>query len=126
MNCHICLLGRGASAIRERRPELCRADGLVKPDAYMPQFSYKARRRSGEVVQGVLDVADRATALVQIEKLGLLPVLVDQARGGAATNRKSRETGSKPARADILPPALRELLREGRQFLEPRLALAVQ
>jgi len=47
----------------------------------MAQFSYKARRRSGEVVQGVLDVADRAAALVQIERLGLVPVMVEGARG---------------------------------------------
>jgi len=50
----------------------------------MPQFSYKARRKTGEVVQGVMDVADRAAALVQIERLGLFPVLVEGARGGAA------------------------------------------
>jgi type IV pilus assembly protein PilC len=50
----------------------------------MPQFSYKARRKSGEVVQGVLDVADRAAALVQIERLGLFPVMVEGARGAAA------------------------------------------
>src|SRR5215203_450479 len=47
----------------------------------MAQFSYKARRKSGEVVQGVLDVADRAAALVQIERLGLFPVMVEGARG---------------------------------------------
>ena len=28
----------------------------------MPQFSYKARKRTGEVVQGMLDVADRWTS----------------------------------------------------------------
>src|SRR5258705_7715703 len=50
----------------------------------MPQFSYKARRKTGEVVQGVLDVADRAAALVQIERLGLFPVMVEGARGGGA------------------------------------------
>src|SRR6185436_17410259 len=49
----------------------------------MPQFSYKARRKSGEVVQGVLDVTDRAAALVQIERLGLFPVMVEGARGAA-------------------------------------------
>ena len=43
----------------------------------MAQFSYKARRRSGEVVQGVLDVTDRSAALLQIERLGLFPVSVD-------------------------------------------------
>ena len=50
----------------------------------MPQFSYKARRKSDEVVQGVLDVADRPAALLQIERLGLFPVMVEGARGGAA------------------------------------------
>jgi type II secretory pathway component PulF len=49
----------------------------------MPQFSYKARRRTGEVVEGVLDVADRSAALIQIERSGLFPVAVDAAKGGA-------------------------------------------
>jgi type II secretory pathway component PulF len=71
----------------------------------MAQFSYKARRRSGEVVEGVLDVADRSAALVQIERLGLFPVMVDAAKGGAAA---APERG---ARADInlkkfLPPSM--------------------
>ncbi len=52
----------------------------------MPQFSYKARRRTGEVVEGVLDVADRSAALVQIERLGLFPVMVD-GKGGASALR---------------------------------------
>lgn len=66
----------------------------------MPQFSYKARRKTGEVVQGVLEVADRAAALVQIERLGLFPVMVDGARGaaGAAT----APGGVKP-RGSLLP-----------------------
>ena len=58
----------------------------------MPQFSYKARRKTGEVVQGVLDVADRAAALVQIERLGLFPVMVEGARGSAATAAAPAET----------------------------------
>ena len=54
----------------------------------MPQFSYKARRRTGEVVEGVLEVADRSAALVQIERLGLFPVAVDAAKGGAIARRR--------------------------------------
>ncbi len=50
----------------------------------MPQFAYKARRRSGEVVQGILDVADRSAALTQIERLGLFPVMVDGSKGATA------------------------------------------
>ena len=49
----------------------------------MPQFSYKARRRTGEVVEGMLEVADRSAALIQIERLGLFPVAVDAAKAGA-------------------------------------------
>jgi type II secretory pathway component PulF len=78
----------------------------------MPQFTYKARRRSGEVVQGVLDVADRAAALAQIERLGLFPVAVEAAKGGAAT-------AEKPARretlAAMLPPSLRQALAHRRK-----------
>jgi len=50
----------------------------------MAQFAYKARRRTGEVVQGVLDVADRAAALAQIERLGLFPVMIDASKAGVA------------------------------------------
>ena len=50
----------------------------------MAQFAYKARRRTGEVVQGILDVADRAAALAQIEKLGLFPVMVDASKASVA------------------------------------------
>jgi len=71
----------------------------------MPQFSYKARRKSGEVVQGVLDVADRPAALVQIERLGLFPVLVEGARGGAAAVVAA--TGEKDqARRSLLPASM--------------------
>jgi type II secretory pathway component PulF len=74
----------------------------------MPQFAYKARRRSGEVVTGVLDVADRAAALSQIDRLGLFPVMVDASRAGmaaaAAAADKPREMGGVMA---LLPAALR-------------------
>jgi type II secretory pathway component PulF len=80
----------------------------------MAQFSYKARRRTGEVVEGVLDVADRAAALVQIERLGLFPVAVAASKGGAvaASSRPARE---KREWATLLPPALREYLHRQRK-----------
>jgi type II secretory pathway component PulF len=80
----------------------------------MAQFSYKARRRTGEMVQGVVDVADRSAALMQIERLGLLPVAVDAARGAEAkAERKERAATPKSAtaRTDALPPALRDWFR---------------
>ena len=83
----------------------------------MAQFSYRARRRSGELVQGVLDVADRGAALSQLERLGLFPVTVEAARASAAIaverSGRGRTTG-----AEVLPPALRDLLRRQRK---PRL-----
>ncbi len=80
----------------------------------MPQFSYKARRRSGEVVQGVLDVADRSAALLQIERLGLFPVVVDSAKGGAAV---AVEKSARPKTdwRTMLPPGLQTMLTQKRK-----------
>src|SRR5437764_12993969 len=75
----------------------------------MPQFSYKARRRTGEVVEGMLDVADRSAALIQIERLGLFPVAVDAAKGGAVVAIE-RPAGQKTDWRGILPPTLRNAL----------------
>jgi type II secretory pathway component PulF len=80
----------------------------------MPQFTYRARRRSGEVVQGVLDVSDRAAALVQIEKLGLFPVAVEGAKGAGGA-KVDRNAAKQRATGGVLPPALRELLNRKRK-----------
>ena len=72
----------------------------------MPQFSYKARRRTGEVVEGVLDVADRSAALIQIERLGLFPVVVDAAKGSVVALAE-RPTRQKTDWRAFLPPSLR-------------------
>jgi type II secretory pathway component PulF len=50
----------------------------------MPQFSYKARKRSGELVEGVIEVPDRAAALAQIQRSGLFPLAVADVKAGAA------------------------------------------
>ena len=71
----------------------------------MPQFSYKARRRSGQLVEGVLEVADRSAALVQIERLGLFPVAIDAAKGGAAVAVERPGKGKTDWRA-LLPPSV--------------------
>jgi type II secretory pathway component PulF len=81
----------------------------------MPQFSYKARRRSGEVVEGMLEVADRSAALVQIERLGLFPVAVDVAKGAAAVAAAERSTGRKHDWRALLPPTLRAALSQKRK-----------
>jgi type II secretory pathway component PulF len=83
----------------------------------MPQFSYKARRRSGELVEGVLEVADRPAALVQIQRLGLFPIAVDTAKAGASATGQQRD-GKKVDLLAFLPPAVRAQLRKKRK---PRL-----
>lgn len=81
----------------------------------MPQFSYKARRRTGEVVEGMLDVADRSAALIQIERLGLFPVAVDATKGGAAAVVASTATRQKTDWRALLPPTLRVALSQKRK-----------
>jgi len=72
----------------------------------MPQFSYKARRRSGEVVHGTLEVADRTVALSQIERLGLFPVSVDAGKA-AAGGKKEKPAEKNAAAGGIMPSAIR-------------------
>jgi len=83
----------------------------------MPQFSYKARRRSGELVEGVLEVADRPAALAQIQRLGLFPIAVDTSRAGAVANSQARDAKNVDLLA-FLPPAVRAQLQQKRK---PRL-----
>lgn len=73
----------------------------------MPQFAYKAKRRTGEVVQGVMDVADRAAALSQIERLGLFPVMVDASKAGlAAAEKKAEKAKDGAAKSSSSMPAV--------------------
>jgi type II secretory pathway component PulF len=82
----------------------------------MPQFSYKARRRSGEVVEGILDVADRPAALVQIERLGLFPVAIEAAKGGVATAGAERSSSGKSINLlALLPQSVQQSLTQKRK-----------
>ncbi|MFT6620783.1 MAG: type II secretion system F family protein [Verrucomicrobiia bacterium] len=74
----------------------------------MPQFSYKARKRSGELETGVLDAGDRGGALAQIQKMGLFPISVESSSGGGA-----KAKGEK--RSSGLPPALAQYLNRQRK-----------
>jgi len=69
------------------------------------------------MVQGILEVADRAAALTQIERLGLFPVAVDAAKGGPLV-MADKPANRKEAWAAMLPPTLREALLRKRK---PRL-----
>ena len=79
----------------------------------MAEFSYKARRRSGELVEGVLDVADRPAALAQITRLGLFPIAVETAKAGASS--AGRNGSQKADFMSLLPPTLRAQLQQKRK-----------
>ncbi|HOK78693.1 MAG TPA: type II secretion system F family protein [Verrucomicrobiota bacterium] len=80
----------------------------------MAQFAYKARKRTGELVQDVVEAADRAAALGQIERLGLFPVAVDLVRGSKpARTEKVPVRGA--ASSNLLPAVLRDLMQRKRR-----------
>ena len=79
----------------------------------MAEFSYKARRRSGEMVEGVLEVPDRPAALAQITRLGLFPIAVETAKAGAAA--AGRNGSQKADLMSLLPPSLRAQLQQKRK-----------
>jgi type II secretory pathway component PulF len=84
----------------------------------MPQFAYKARRRTGETVQSVLDAQDRAAALNQLERLGLFPIMVDASKSGVAAAAAAEKAPSE--KRDImalipLPASLRAALQRKRK-----------
>src|SRR3954471_8871332 len=64
----------------------------------MPQFSYRARNAQGGLVEGVLECADRAVAIRQIEQLHYMPVRIDLV--GAAPR-----PAAKPGKNGAPPPA---------------------
>jgi type II secretory pathway component PulF len=66
----------------------------------MPKFTYKARRRSGELVQDEIEAADRPAAVLKLQQSGLFPLMVEMARGAAPA---ARERAARPAAPAVLP-----------------------
>ncbi len=62
----------------------------------MATFTYRARRRNGEAVEGSVDARDRRAAMQEIERLGLVPVSVREGAGavpGAGSKAKKKPAG---------------------------------
>ncbi len=78
----------------------------------MPQFSYRAKKRSGELVEGVLEVADRSAALLQIQRSGLFPVTVADSKASATTIVKKDNAINL---ASFLPPSMQAQLSKKRK-----------
>ncbi|HPF99041.1 MAG TPA: type II secretion system F family protein [Kiritimatiellia bacterium] len=57
----------------------------------MPQFKYIARSRTGEKIEGKVEAQDRRAALLQIERMGQVPVSVSEGGALAPAADKSKE-----------------------------------
>lgn len=66
-------------------------------------------------MQGVLDVPDRSAALVQIERLGLFPVMVDAGKGAAAVATPQKSSGTQINFKSFLPPSLQKAMSRKRR-----------
>ena len=71
----------------------------------MPRFIYSARSTSGEKVDGSIEAADRRTALMQLERNGLVPVSVKEAAAGAPVPAPSKTPAKAPGKTTGKPAA---------------------
>ena len=62
----------------------------------MPQFSYRARNAQGELIEGVLDCADRTVAIHQIEQKRCIPIRIE-AIGARPESVDRKETAASAA-----------------------------
>src|ERR1700736_1190251 len=62
----------------------------------MPQFSYRARNAQGELVEGVLDCADRAIAIHQIEQKRCIPIRIEVVGGAPPVSANKKESAAAP------------------------------
>lgn len=87
----------------------------------MATWTYTARRRDGEKVDGTVEAGDRRAALLQIEQLGCVPISVTEGAGRAPTQGKKRRLRMASGRAprmrarelQLFTTELRDLLAAG-------------
>src|SRR5581483_1779022 len=73
----------------------------------VPQFAYRARNAEGALVEGVLDCADRAVAIRQIEQQRCIPIKIDMVGAAVAQKNGAAETAAAAARATSPARALK-------------------
>src|SRR3989440_3770813 len=78
----------------------------------MPQFSYRARNAKGELVEGVLECADRTVAIHQIEQQRCIPIRIDVvgARPEAVDKKRAAAAPVAPAPTQSLKVPQAQLL----------------
>ncbi len=65
----------------------------------MPVFSYKAKSRSGELTTGTVDAPDKRSALLQVERMGYVPISLREgtSSGRASPSKEEKKKERKPA-----------------------------
>lgn len=79
----------------------------------MAIFSYTAKTHSGERTSGTVDATDKRLALIQIERLGYVPISVREGAGpttSAADTEKKKKAVKKPASGRAKRMSRREVL----------------
>jgi type II secretory pathway component PulF len=70
----------------------------------MPQFSYKARNARGELVEGVVECADRTVAIHQIEQQRCIPIRIEAVVAGPdGADKKKDAVVKRPATTAAVP-----------------------
>src|SRR5438093_8304950 len=68
----------------------------------MPQFTYRARNAKGGLVEGVLDCADRAIAIRQIESQHCIPIRIDMVEAAKPAEAKASAPHAAPRKLRLL------------------------
>ncbi len=76
----------------------------------MPQFAYRARNASGGLVEGVLECADRAVAIRQIEQQHCIPIKIDIVGGAPERAVVGEKPPIAPATQNLKIPHSQALL----------------
>jgi type II secretory pathway component PulF len=76
----------------------------------MPQFAYRARNASGGLVEGVLECADRAVAIRQIEQQRCIPIRIDIVAAAPGTTVAGEKPGVAPPTQNLKIPHSQALL----------------
>ena len=83
----------------------------------MPQFTYRARNAQGGLVEGVLDCADRAIAIRQIESQQCIPIRIDMVE--AAKPPEPKVSAPPPAQRKLRLLALPEVATPAKSLKVP-------
>ena len=70
----------------------------------MPDFAYRAKKGPTEIVSGQVTAQNLEEAVEQLDRLGLLPIHLDEVKPGAPKSETKPVTKSTPAPAVSRPP----------------------